>query len=160
MAERTNRMTKSTKAALEREVVEAEGKKDKSLLDIGEAAGTGSDWHDNAAFDNANIRHDVDSITLRDLRQKLHDIIIIEPETRTDMVRIGNTVSVKFKSEPEAEEFTILGPSDSGRNEGWISYESPLAEALLGKKQGDEFPFQTREFRDMIKVLKILAGQF
>jgi transcription elongation factor GreA len=160
----TNLMTQSTYESLLREIEAAQGNVKQSLLDIGEAAGTGSDWHDNAAFDHANIKHDVDSLLLSGLTSRLKDVEIIKPSKKTDQVRLGNEVLVRFEGESENESFTVLGPADSKRRAGWISYDSPLGESLMGKRKGDIVSYvvsdNNRELNLQVRVVEILPGNF
>lgn len=157
---KVNLMTQSTYRLLLQEVEVARSNSKQSLLDIGEAAGTGSDWHDNAAFDHANIRHDVDSLQLSGIEAKLRDVQIIEPSRNRDRVDIGNSVLVKFQGEDEEEMYTILGPADSGRQPGWISFESPLGSNLMGKKKGETAIFAIERQEQKVKIIDILLGSF
>lgn len=157
---KVNLMTQSTYENLLREVEVARNNVSQSLLDIGVAAGTGSDWHDNAAFDHANIRHDVDSLQLRDLESKLKDVEIIKPSQERDKVDIGNSVVIKFQNEGDEEVFTVLGPADSGRNEGWISFESPLGSNLIGKMKGETVHFAIGGQEQKVEIIDILPGSF
>lgn len=157
---KTNLMTQSTYNSLLQEVETARQNAKQSLLDIGEAAGTGSDWHDNAAFDHANIRHDVDSLQLGGIESKLKNVQIIEPSRKTDQVYIGNSVLVKFQGEDDEEMYTILGPADSGRQTGWISFESPLGSSLMGKKKGETANFEVERREQKVKIIDILPGNF
>ena len=155
-----NLMTQSTYESLLQEVEVARRNMQQSLLDIGEAAGSASDWHDNAAFDHANIRHDVDSSWLGSIQAKLQDVEIIKPSNNKDKIGIGNSVIVKFQDEDDEEIFTILGPADSGRNEGWISYESPLGSSLMGKRKGETVTFTIHDQDQKVKIVNILPGNF
>jgi len=156
----SNLMTKATYESLLREAGEADRSVKQSLLDIGTAAGSESDWHDNAAFDIANMQHDVHSSRLGTMQSWLRDVQIIGPSFETDSVHIGNTVVVKFASEPEEETFTILGPADSGRNAGWISYESPLGASLMGRTQGEEVSFNAGHNEQRVRIINIFQGNF
>lgn len=153
-------MTQFTYNRLLQEVEVVRGNVKRSLLDIGEAAGTSSDWHDNAAFDYANIRHDVDTLQLGGIEAKLKDVQIIEPSRKTDKVYIGNSVLVKFLDEENTEIYTILGPADSGRQSGWISFESPLGSNLMGKRKGETVMFAIEKQEQKVKILNILPGNF
>jgi len=55
-----NLMTSHAKNLLKQKLSQADSNFKKSQLAIGEAAGRESDWHDNAAFDYANMQHDLD----------------------------------------------------------------------------------------------------
>jgi len=157
---KVNLMTQSTYESLLQEVEVARGNSKQSLLDIGEAAGTSSDWHDNAAFDHANIKHDVHSLQLGGIEAKLRDVQIIEPSRKTDQVYIGNSVLVKFHGEDDEEMYTILGPADSGRQAGWISFESPLGSNLIGKKKGETVNFEIERREQKVKIINIFPGSF
>ena len=157
---KVNLMTQFTYEDLLKEVETAKLDLSDSLLSIGEAAGSESDWHDNAAFDLANIQHDLNSSKLGIIESKLKDVEIIKPSSETYRVTIGNSVVVKFQNETGEETFTILGPADSGRNQGWISFESPLGSSLVGKKEGEEVSFSIQDQKQKVKILKILPGGF
>lgn len=157
---KVNLMTQSTHDSLLHEIEAAKENVKQSLLAIGEAAGSESDWHDNSAFDQANIKHDVDSLQLRTMEARLRDVEIIKPSKELGKIEIGNSVLVKFQNEDGKETFTILGPADSGRKDGWISYESPLGSSLLGKRKGDDATFGVGNQQQTVKVLDILPGDF
>lgn len=160
MDNKKNIMTVATKIRLESDLALAEAKLAKSLTDIGDAAGSASDWHDNAAFDQANVDHDVNSAMVRDLRAKLRDAVIIEPSLATEIVSIGNAVEVIFDGENEPETFTVLGSSDSRTKKGWISFQTPLGKSLLGKTVGDIIEIDVHGTKQKIKILSILPGDF
>lgn len=153
-------MTQSTFNSLKQEVEAARSNVSQSLKEIGLAAGSESDWHDNAAFDHANIKHDVDRAQLGTIEARLRDVEIIKPRKQRDQVDIGNSVLVQFSSENETEMYTILGPADSGRGSGWISYESPLGSSLMGRRKGDTVNYSIQNQVQRVSILDILAGNF
>jgi len=57
---------------------------------------------------------------------------------RTDVVSIGDTVSVTDLERQHAESFTILGAWDSDPDKGIISYLAAVGQALLNAKPGQE----------------------
>lgn len=155
-----NLMTAFTKAALKVEVINAEQKVKDSKLEIGKAAGSESDWHDNAAFDHANMAHDLNSSRFSSLKQKLLDVEIITPRLSTEDVGLGNDVVIKFAQETESETVTVLGPDDARRKPGWISYESPLGQSIMGKKKGEMAVFKAGSTSQSVKILDIFPGNF
>lgn len=62
--------------------------------------------------------------------------VISEDEVNTDTVSIGSTVVVKDLEFGEEIVYTIVGSAESNPLENRISNESPVGEALLGKKKG------------------------
>lgn len=59
-----------------------------------------------------------------------------------DAVGIGTIVHAINLATGQSETFTILGAWDSKPEAGVISYLSPVAQSLLGHKQGDEVEFE------------------
>lgn len=158
---KSNMMTAYTKKVLEEALIQAHKELSQAQLSIGEAAGSESDWHDNAAFDYANMEYSLKSANLTRLTKKLRDVEIIPPRQQTDRVGIGNTVVIKFEVEPEDETFTILGPDDSGKKEGWVSYLSPLGKSLIGKVVGETAEYSLGKERvTRIRIVSILPGNF
>lgn len=159
---KSNKMTAFTKTSLEQALKQAKSEFSDSQLAIGEAAGRESDWHDNAAFDYANMVHYLKSANLINLIRKLHYVEIIKPRRKIDFVDIGNMVVIKFLSEPKEETFTILGPDDSGRKPGWLSYLSPLGKNLIGKRKGDiaEYYLEGNKEKQTAQIIEILPGNF
>jgi len=62
--------------------------------------------------------------------------------TRTDVVGIGTRVRATDLEANHPEEFTILGAWDSDPEKGVVSYLSPMAQALLNHKIGDQVEFE------------------
>ena len=62
--------------------------------------------------------------------------------TKTDTVGLGTRVSVTDLAANQPDTFTILGAWDSDPDKGVVSYLTPLAQALLNKKPGEEVEFE------------------
>jgi transcription elongation factor GreA len=156
-----NLMTAETLSRMQKDLEKAIDAEDKAHKAIGAAAGAEGEWHDNAAYDHAIMQHNVARSMLRDMREKLQNYEIIKPRQEVDKVGIGNTVVVRFADEDADEKFTILGPDDSLTREDWISFETPVAKSILGKKKGETGEFKIGEERgQQVKVVKILPGEF
>lgn len=57
---------------------------------------------------------------------------------QTGVVGVGSTVTVLKKGDKTERVFIIVGSEEANIPEGKISNESPIGEALLGKKKGDK----------------------
>jgi transcription elongation GreA/GreB family factor len=82
---------------------------------------------------------------------------------RTDVVSIGTIVQATDPGTNQSETFTILGAWDSEPDKGIISYLSPVAQALLNHKVGDEVEFELhgtkrRHRIDRIQIVKTAAS--
>ncbi|HSD12361.1 MAG TPA: transcription elongation factor GreA [Patescibacteria group bacterium] len=108
--------------------------KAKDLGDLKENA----DYHD--AKDEAGW---VES-RIYELEDGIHRAVVIEAKA-SDMVTIG--CRVKIESDGKEKVLTIVGSTEADPLKGLISNESPLGQALLGKKIGE------------IAELKVPAGR-
>src|SRR5262249_28365786 len=63
--------------------------------------------------------------------------VIDEPDAPIDQVGVGSVVRVRDLDTEEEWDYTIVGSVEADPLEDRISYESPIGEALIGKKVGD-----------------------
>jgi transcription elongation GreA/GreB family factor len=76
---------------------------------------------------------------------------------RTDVVSIGTVVRCTDLNDPRSETFTVLGAWDSDPDKGIISYLSPVAQALMNRKAGDETEFELHGVQHRHRVETIEA---
>lgn len=77
---------------------------------------------------------------------------------KTDAVNIGTVVRATNLQTNEAESFTILGAWDSEPDKGVISYLTPIGQALLNRKIGDEVEFELHGSRRRHRIEAIEAA--
>ena len=101
------------------------------------------DLSENADYDEAkNEQGEVESriAKVEDMIRNAKTIEVIE---NSDEVGVGNTVTVYDEEFDEDLEYKIVGTAESNPLEGFISNESPVGEALIGKKKGDKVEVAT-----------------
>ncbi|MBT5927644.1 MAG: hypothetical protein HOH33_13605 [Verrucomicrobia bacterium] len=81
-------------------------------------------------------------------------------EVSTDVVNPGTLVKVTDLSHQSDETYTILGAWDSDPESGIISYLSPLAKILIGKKPGDEVDLEQDHMVKKYRVNSIDTHQY
>lgn len=74
---------------------------------------------------------------------------------KSDNVGMGSTVTVQKLGADDKHTYIIVGAEEADMLSGKISYHSPLGAALMGKKKGDEFSFQTPRGTQKYKILKV-----
>lgn len=80
---------------------------------------------------------------------------------KSDTVGMSSTVTVqKVGADPSTlgagkHTYIIVGAEEADMLSGKISYHSPLGNALMGKKKGDEFSFHTPKGTQKYKILKV-----
>ena len=77
---------------------------------------------------------------------------------KTDAVGLGTRVSVIDLVANHPETFTILGAWDSDPDKGVLSYLTPLAQALLNKKTGEEVEFDMDGTKKRYRIDSIEAA--
>ncbi|MEJ5307244.1 MAG: GreA/GreB family elongation factor [candidate division WOR-3 bacterium] len=114
---------------------------------IGEAAALG-DLSENSEYKFAREQYSFFSTKAEELRKELEKTFPINfKKISGDKVEIGVVVEFEDITEKKIKKYAILGPFDADPDNGIISYLSPLAQKLLGKKAGEEI--------DGKKILKI-----
>ena len=124
---------------LEQKLKEYETVKRRELIArIAEAREYG-DLSENAEYKSAKEEYDLLERAIDEMKYQLENAVIIDSKEGQDgVVNIGNTVT--FYDMDMEEEFTyqILGHTEASIEDGIISNESPLAQAILGRKVGEE----------------------
>lgn len=93
---------------------------------------------------------------IHELEEILRNSVIIKKASGNSTVRIGGRVAVIRPGEGLGEVvFTIVGSSEAKPAEGFISNESPLGRALLGKKVGDTVTVTTPKGASAYQVVRI-----
>lgn len=76
---------------------------------------------------------------------------------RTDVVSIGTIVQATNLDSNQSETFTVLGAWDFDADKGIISYLTPVGQALLNRKVGDEVEAEVDGARHRHRIEKIEA---
>ncbi|MCI0714595.1 MAG: transcription elongation factor GreA [Chloroflexi bacterium] len=114
------------------------------------------DLKENADYHDAKERQAFLEGRIRQLEGLLKDATIInEDHIPTGVVAVGRTVTVQ-EEDFDPETFRIVGAAEANPMDGLISNESPLGQALLGKKKGEKVKVQTDagEFTYKIKSVE------
>src|SRR6476469_7267138 len=96
-----------------------------------------TDTVDNAEYDDAKAEQAFIEGRIQDLEYQLANAEIIEDHPAVDYVRLRSRVPVTDTS-GEQEIYTIVGSAEADPRHGFISNESPVGRALLGKKIGEQ----------------------
>ena len=101
------------------------------------------DLSENADYDEAkNEQGEVES-RIAKVEDMIRNAKTIEVDENSDEVGVGNTVTVYDEEFDEELEYKIVGTAESNPLEGFISNESPVGAALIGKKVDDRVEVTT-----------------
>jgi transcription elongation factor GreA len=73
-------------------------------------------------------------------------------QSKTDQVNIGTRVRVTDLDNGNAETYSILGAWDSNPDRHIVSYMTPFAQALLGKKVGEEAALELESHKRRFRI--------
>jgi transcription elongation factor GreA len=109
---------------------------------IAEARAHG-DLSENAEFHAAKERQAVIMSKISEIERFLATCEVIHPlPSPNGRVVFGARVTVYDVDSEDETTYQILGPAESDPNNGCISLTSPIAQALIGKEEGDEVKFK------------------
>lgn len=111
--------------------------------DIAEKIASARDFGDlseNAEYDAAREEQGLLETRIAEIEEILQHASIIQ-STGSSTVGLGTTV--ELKSDVKTVTYTVVGPVEANPLEGRVSNESPIGQALMGKKLGDEVVIAT-----------------
>jgi transcription elongation factor GreA len=125
---------------------------------IAEARAHG-DLSENAEYHAAKERQSFIEGRIQELQSKISRANVIDPSTIAhDKVAFGATVTLMDLDTDEEKTYTIVGSEEADAKNGFISIDSPVGRALIGKSEGDEviikIPAGTCEY----EVVSIIFG--
>ncbi|NLG72243.1 MAG: transcription elongation factor GreA [Chloroflexi bacterium] len=92
---------------------------------------------------------------IQELEYLLSSAIIVEEQSGVrEVVEVGATVTVQEEDYPP-DTYKLVGAKEANPREGKISNESPIGQALLGKRVGEIAVANTPSGEIKLKILKI-----
>jgi transcription elongation factor GreA len=123
---------------------------------IEEARGHG-DLSENAEYHAAKERQSFIDGRINELRAVIGQSEVIAVDGNpSDTVVFGKTVRLYDINTDEESTYQLLGPYESEPDQGRISVTSPLGQALVGMKVGDEVRVRTPKGIHEFEILEIL----
>jgi transcription elongation factor GreA len=97
------------------------------------------DLSENGDYDAAKNKSGMTEAKIRDIEARLAVAEVIDPRKLANLDRVvfGVTVEIEDVDSGEKKRISIVGNEESDVEKGWISFESPLGKALIGKQEGD-----------------------
>ena len=149
-------ITEEGKAEKEERLRYLKNVKRPEVLDKLKVARDFGDLSENSEYDAAKKEQAFVEAEIAQIEETLRKAKIISAkEVKNDEVSVGNSVVVFDMDFEEEETYKIVGVIESDPNKNFVSNESPIGKALLGKKVGDIADIETPEGIIQMKVLKI-----
>lgn len=156
MEEKKNILTYAGLKKLEDELHDLKVYKRKEVAGKIKEAREQGDLSENAEYDAAKDEQ-------RDIEARIEEIekilknaeVVVEDEVDLATISVGCKVKVYDVEFEEEIEFKIVGSTEANSLQGKISNESPVGQALMGKKVGDIVDVETPAGNIRYTVLKI-----
>ena len=99
------------------------------------------DLAENAEYQSARSEQERNEARISEIENILQNVEIIAKPKGDSKIQLGSVV--KLKGNGKTKEFQIVGTVEADPLSGKISDESPIGQALLGKKEGDKVEITT-----------------
>ena len=153
MVEKTYPMTLEEKEKLEKELEELKLVRRPEVVERIKIARSYGDLSENSEYEAAKDEQAFVEGQISSLETKIRYAEIVNSDAvAQDEVAIGKTVTIQEVGEDEEEVYIIVG---SDAFAGKVSNESPIGQALIGKKTGDIATIETPAGSYDVKILKV-----
>lgn len=112
------------------------------------------DLSENAEYQEARELQAATEERIRRLEEIVKSAKIVT-RAKGDSVDFGSTVAIRKDGEKDEHTYTIVGSEEADMRARKISHVSPLGSALMGKKKGESFTFETPTGRQSYTVVSI-----
>lgn len=111
------------------------------------------DLSENGSYAAAREKQSFIEGRIRELEEILKNVEIIKRDSGSKIITPGSIVTLD--SGKETVQYTIVGESEINAEMKKISHESPLGQALIGKKKGDTVSVNAPAGKVEYKIIKI-----
>ena len=156
MEEKKTILTYAGLKALEDELENLRVVKRKEVAEKIKEAREQGDLSENAEYDAAKDEQRDIEARIDELEKILKNVeVVVEEEVDLEKINVGCTVLVHDDEFDEEIEFKIVGSTEADILQNKVSNESPVGQALMGKKVGDIVDVETPAGNIRYTVLKI-----
>ena len=114
------------------------------------------DLSENSEYDEAKNEQAIIEARISQLEAQLAHVKIVDQATLdTDVVSVGCKVEVFDMDFEETMHYRLISSVESSQSDETITDESPMGEALLGHRVGDEVEVKAPSGSFMVKILSI-----
>ncbi|MFC5630244.1 MULTISPECIES: transcription elongation factor GreA [Streptococcus] len=156
MAEKTYPMTLAEKEQLEKELEELKLVRRPEVVERIKIARSYGDLSENSEYDAAKDEQAFIEGQIVTIETKIRYAEIVDSDAiAKDEVAIGKTVIVQEVGTTDKDTYHIVGAAGADIFSGKISNESPIAQALIGKKKGDSATIESPAGSYEVKIISV-----
>jgi transcription elongation factor GreA len=140
---------------MRRELADMKGRQREAISERLRFAISQGDLSENADYHKAKEDQAFLEGKIKEYEMILSEAVLIDGKgSPTGVVDIGSHVTIKEGDYPE-EVYHLVGAVEANPREGKISNESPMGQALMGRKAGDTVEYESPGGRMKVKILKV-----
>lgn len=113
------------------------------------------DLSENAEYQEARDLQAATEERIKKLEELVKHTKIVQDGKKKDEIGFGSKVSIKKEGTTDVHEYTIVGSEEADMRVKKLSHVSPLGAALMGKKKGDVFTFETPSGKQTYTIEKV-----
>jgi transcription elongation factor GreA len=149
-------MTAAGHAALEAELKRRQQQERPRIIQAIAEARSHGDLSENAEYHAAKESQSLNEGHIADIEDKLSRAEVIDVSRLSgDTVKFGATVTLIDEDTEEEKKYQIVGESEADVKSGKVSVTSPIARALITKKDGDTVEVNTPGGGKSYEIIKV-----
>lgn len=148
-------LTKEGKEELEKRLSYLKVEKRAEITERIKVAREFGDLSENAEYDAAKNEQAMIEGEILEIENKLKYAVIIKDNAKKGVVSLGSKIDFVDEALGETLTYEIVGTTEADVEVGKISNESPIGNALLGHKVGDEVSVKVPSGVTTLKIKKI-----
>ncbi|EHJ52539.1 transcription elongation factor GreA [Streptococcus macacae] len=156
MSEKTYPMTLEEKDQLEKELEELKLVRRPEVIERIKIARSYGDLSENSEYEAAKDEQAFVEGQISSIETKIRYAEIVDSDAvAKNEVAIGKTVIVREVGTADEDSYSIVGAAGADVFAGKISNESPIAQALIGKKTGDKVTIESPAGSYEVEIIKV-----
>ena len=154
-----NKLTKADINKMKEEILYRETTKRDELLEAVNVARSYGDLSENAEYKIAKQERNRNEARIRHLKNMIKTATVITDISKEDEVGLSDKVILYIPEDDCEETYTIVTNIRIDSSGDYISYESPMAKGILGKKAGDTVRINVSpDYSYEVQIIKIEKG--
>jgi transcription elongation factor GreA len=148
-------ITTEKKVELEKELAILQGEKRKEIAEALERARSMGDLSENAEYHQAREDQGFNEDRIAQIENILRNSKVVSGKSKSSSVAVGSVIVIVKKGESAEKTVTIVGREEVDALQGKIAFDSPLGNALMGKKEGEEAEMEAPKGKVIYKIKEV-----
>ncbi len=115
------------------------------------------DLRENAEFHAAKEKQSFIEGRIQEINGRMASFQVVNPaDNRTGSIAFGATVTIEDLDTEEIHRYQIVGPDEADMERKRISFQSPIARALIGNRAGDVVVVQVPRGKMEVEITEVV----